>query len=450
MGEIFMPKMGDAMTEGRVVRWYKQEGDEVTKGEAVLEIETDKVNLDLEAEESGTLTRIAVEEGAMADVGTTLAVIGDEEPAAEKKPAREEKPPKKEKPAKEEKPAEKKAGKKDQPELPEPDAEEAKTPAEAEETAAAPPQSDRKPAEQLEKIAEGAHVRSSPLARKVASELGVELSSVRGSGPGGRVVADDVRKAAEGGAETRKAPDKAPAEKIPAGTLETKDVPLSAMRRTIALRLTESLGPIPHFFLTIETDVTRLLEMRAQLNEMQSVKTSPNDFVIRAVALSLLEHPSVNASFSADAIKLHGNVDIGVAVATPEGLLTPVVRTADKLSIPDIAGRIRDLAERARNRKLKPDEYQGATFTISNLGMYGIDEFTAIINPPNAAILAVGAAVRKPVVEEEQVVIRDRMRITMSCDHRVIDGAMGAEFLQTLRRNLEQPLRLLVTPGGNE
>lgn len=444
MGEIFMPKMGDAMTEGRVVRWYKQEGDEVAKGEAVLEIETDKVNLDLEAEESGTLTRIAVEEGAMADVGTTLAIIGDEAPATTKKSGGKEASETR-KAEKEPKPA-KKGEKEEEPEI-----EEVEAKAGPKKTAEAVPKSDRKSAEQPEKSADGGFVRSSPLARRVASELGVDVAEVRGSGPGGRVVADDVRKAAEGGAAGRpKARDRAPAEAPAGGALESKDVPLSAMRRTIALRLTESLGPIPHFFLTVEVDVTRLLEMRAQLNEMQSVKTSPNDFVIRAVALSLLEHPNVNASFSADALKLHGNVDIGVAVATPEGLLTPVIREADRLSIPDIAGRIRDLAERARNRKLKPDEYQGATFTISNLGMYGIDEFTAIINPPNAAILAVGAAVRKPVVEENQVVIRDRMRVTMSCDHRVIDGAMGAEFLQTLRRNLEQPLRLLVTPGGSE
>lgn len=446
MGEIFMPKMGDAMTEGRVVRWYKQEGDEVAKGEAVLEIETDKVNLDLEAEESGTLTRIAVEEGAMADVGTTLAIIGDEAPAATKEKGGKQEASEVKKAEKEPKPAEKKGEKKKEPE-----AEEVEAKAGAKKTAASEQKPDRKAAGQPEKSADGGFVRSSPLARRVASELGVDVADIRGSGPGGRVVADDVRKAAEGGAaEPRKARAKAPAETPAGGSLETKDVPLSAMRRTIALRLTESLGPIPHFFLTVEVDVTRLLEMRAQLNEMQSVKTSPNDFVIRAVALSLLEHPNVNASFSADAIKLHGNVDIGVAVATPEGLLTPVIREADRLSIPDVAGRIRDLAERARNRKLKPDEYQGATFTISNLGMYGIDEFTAIINPPNAAILAVGAAVRKPVVEENQVVIRDRMRVTMSCDHRVIDGAMGAEFLQTLRRNLEQPLRLLVTPGGSE
>ena len=443
MGEIFMPKMGDAMTEGKVVRWYKQEGDEVEKGEAVLEIETDKVNLDLEAEESGRISKIVVAEGSMAQVGETLAIIGDESESSgeKKKPAKKEKPPAEkdesaEATKQDDEPvrAEKPKGD-DAPDKPRPAGKAASAPRRAEEP---------------KETSEGGYVRSSPLARKIAAELNVDLSSVRGSGPGGRVVADYVRAAAEGGTAPRKARKEPSAPLAGARALESKDVPLSAMRRTIALRLTESLGPIPHFFLTIEADVTRLLEMRAQLNEMQPVKTSPNDFVIRAVALSLLDHPMVNSSFTPDAIKLHGTVDIGVAVATEEGLLTPVIRNADRLSIPSIAERIGDLAERARGRKLKPDEYQGATFTISNLGMYGIDEFTAIINPPNAAILAVGAAKKKPVVENDQIVIRDRMRVTMSCDHRVVDGAIGAEFLQTLRKNLEQPLRLLVTPGEGE
>lgn len=453
MGEIFMPKMGDAMTEGRVVRWYKQEGDEVAKGEPVLEIETDKVNLDLEAEESGTLSNIVVGEGEMAQVGATLATIG-EAGSAPKKPGKSEKKAEKsgdaektETPAKLEKTgkAEKAAG----------SAEDGESkgitktePAEKQTEQTGSAGADRSGSDAPS--GDGRHVRSSPLARRIAQEMGVSLDSVRGSGPGGRVVASDVRSAAEsGGSKGGAEPARRVARQMPSGsTLEDKEVPLSAMRRTIALRLAESLGPIPHFFLTIEADVTRLLEMRAQLNEMQPVKTSPNDFVIRAAALALLEHPNVNASFGPDAMKLHGMVDIGVAVATPEGLLTPVVRNADQLSIPAIGEQVRELAERARNRKLKPDEYQGSTFTISNLGMYGIEEFTAIINPPNAAILAVGAAIRKPVAEGDQIVIRDRMKVTMSCDHRVIDGAAGAEYLQTLKKNLEQPLRLLVSPGG--
>jgi pyruvate dehydrogenase E2 component (dihydrolipoamide acetyltransferase) len=216
------------------------------------------------------------------------------------------------------------------------------------------------------------------------------------------------------------------------------------MRRTIAKRLAESIGPVPHFFLTVDLDVTKLLQQREQVIEITGVKASVNDFVVRAVALALRSHPLVNASFGAEAITLHGEVHVGVAVATPEGLLTPVIRNADRKSVTEIATEVRALAEKARLRKLLPDEYQGSTFTISNLGMFGIEEFTAIINPPNAAILAVGAAAQRPVVEAGQVVVRDRMKVTMSCDHRVVDGAVGADFLRTLRQYVEQPLRLLI------
>jgi pyruvate dehydrogenase E2 component (dihydrolipoamide acetyltransferase) len=457
MGEIFMPKMGDAMTEGRVVQWYKSEGDEVSAGEPVLEIETDKVNLDLEAEEDGTITEIVVEAGAMAEVGATLAIIGGEaKKAAGTKKKEEEKPETpEEEPPEEKKAAAKKAGskKKDEPEK-KPAAKKKEEPEKEKKAAKKKPEPEEagRETEPEETGEEDRFIRSSPLARKIARDLGVELASVRGSGPSGRVVAADVREAAEKGeGDGKEAPPAGVPETMPpAGRLEEHEVPLSAMRRTIAKRLAESIGPIPHFFLTIDVDATRLMEARAQLNEMQSVKTSPNDFVIRAAALSLLRHPIVNASFTAEAIRYHGSVDVGVAVATPEGLITPVIREADRLSVPAISSKVRELAERARNRKLKPDEYQGATFTISNLGMYGIDEFTAIINPPNAAILAVGAVSKKPVVVDDQIVIRDRMRVTMSCDHRVVDGATGAEFLQTLRAHLEQPLRVLVATGGEE
>ncbi len=226
--------------------------------------------------------------------------------------------------------------------------------------------------------------------------------------------------------------------------LEGKQIPLSAMRRTIAKRLAESTGPIPHFYLTADIDVTNLLSIREQVNAIEGIKTSVNDYIVRAVALALHHHPNVNASWGDDAITQHGEVHIGVAVSTPEGLITPVVRNADRKSIREIGDEVRALAEKARNRKLLPNEYQGSTFTISNLGAWGIEEFTAIINPPNAAILAVGAAEARPVVVDRQIVVRDRMKVTMSCDHRVIDGAAGAEFLKTLRQYLEQPLRLIV------
>ncbi|HET7433426.1 MAG TPA: dihydrolipoamide acetyltransferase family protein, partial [Thermoanaerobaculia bacterium] len=226
--------------------------------------------------------------------------------------------------------------------------------------------------------------------------------------------------------------------------LETTIIPLSAMRRTIAKRLAESTGPIPHFYLTADYDVTNLMAMRVQVNDIAGTKTSVNDFIIRAVALALRHHPNVNASWGDDAITQHGEVHVGVAVATGDGLITPVIRNADQKSVLDIATEVRALADKAKNRRLKPDEYQGSTFTISNLGAWGITEFTAIINPPNAAILAIGAAESRPVVVDGQIVVRERMKVTMSCDHRIVDGAIGAEFLKTLRAYIEQPLRLMI------
>ncbi|HEU4886279.1 MAG TPA: dihydrolipoamide acetyltransferase family protein, partial [Thermoanaerobaculia bacterium] len=237
----------------------------------------------------------------------------------------------------------------------------------------------------------------------------------------------------------------APAPLAPAPSLETKIIPLSAMRRTIAKRLGESTGPIPHFYLTADYDVTNLISVRQQLLEITGVKVSLNDFIIRGIALALRHHPAVNASWGDDAITQHGEVHVGVAVATPDGLITPVIRNADQKSVADIATEVRALADKAKNRRLKPDEYQGSTFTISNLGAWGIEHFTAIINPPNAAILAIGAAEARPVVDaNRQIVVRDRMNVTLSCDHRIVDGALGADFLKTLRQYIEQPLRLVV------
>lgn len=452
MSDIIMPKMGDAMTEGKVIRWYKKTGDSVKKGEPVLEIETDKVNLDLEAEEDGTLGEILVQEGSMADVGSVLATLGDgsgqREAPAKEAPSKEA--PAKEAPAKEApKDAPKKGAK-----VEKDTAAAAKETRAPEREAAAKPQpveakpASAKPAPSEPEPATGERVRSSPLARRIARDLGVELRGVHGSGPNGRIVADDIRKAAQskpapGAKDARPAEPRRPLlGKAPA--IEAKTIPLTAMRRTIARRLAESIGPIPHFFLTIDLDVTDLLALREQLSEIEDAKLSVNDFVIRAAALSLRHHPNVNASFGDEAIEQHGEIHVGIAVATPEGLITPVIRNADRKPVGEIAAEVRDLAGRARNRKLRPDEYQGSTFTISNLGMFGIDEFTAVINPPNVAILAVGAASRQPTVVGERIRIRDRMKITMSCDHRVVDGAAGAEYLRTLRTYLEQPLRLVV------
>ena len=413
MAEIIMPKMGDAMTEGKVVRWYKKAGDAVKKGEPVLEIETDKVNLDLEAENDGTLSEVSAKEGEMVPVGGRLAlVLGSGESAPE--------------------PSRRATDRKDSfkhttGEYGE--AVEMKGPR-VDRAAAQPSAAPVAPA------ASGGRRRSSPLARKMAAEMGVSLDQVNGSGPGGRIVASDIKNAKPSSA--LRAPS-------PAAAGEGKSIPLTAMRRTIAKRLSESIGPIPHFFLTVDYDVTNLLSLRTQLNEALGVKLSVNDFIVRAAALALRDHPNVNSSWSDDAISQHGEIHIGIAVSTAEGLITPVVQNADQKSVADIGAEVRALAEKAKNRKLQPHEYQGSTFTISNLGAWGIEEFTAIINPPNVAILAVGAAEARPIVTaERQIVVRDRMKITMSCDHRVVDGAAGAEYLKTLRQYVEQPVRLLI------
>jgi pyruvate dehydrogenase E2 component (dihydrolipoamide acetyltransferase) len=434
MAELIMPKAGDAMTEGKVVQWYKQPGDAVKKGEPVAEIETDKVNLDLEAESDGTLGEHNAKEGDMVPVGGVLVRIlaageKDEAPAAAPAAA----------PKEEAEPQRRSTDKKESVKHTTGEYHEA-----IEQRGPRRDRSAPEVAESSEPSKESTdRLRSSPLARRMARDLGVSLESVQGSGPRGRIIAADIKNAkpAEGRRDAAR----------PAGgdagvpALETKIIPLTAMRRTIAKRLAESTGPIPHFYLTADYDVTNLLSVRQQMIEITGVKVSLNDFIIRGIALALRHHPSVNASWGDDAITQHGEVHIGVAVATPEGLITPVIRNADTKNVADIATEVRALADKAKNRRLKPDEYQGSTFTISNLGAWGIEAFTAIINPPNAAILAVGAAEPRPVVDaNRQIVVRDRMNVTLSCDHRIVDGALGADFLKTLRQYIEQPLRLVV------
>jgi pyruvate dehydrogenase E2 component (dihydrolipoamide acetyltransferase) len=436
MADVIMPKMGDAMTEGKVIRWYKNAGDAVKKGEPLLEIETDKVNLDLEAEQDGTLGDVSAAAGQMVEVGGVLATILAEGEKASPKPAAASPAKEPEKTAQEE-PSRRAIDKKDSIKK--------STGDYAEAIDMKAPRIDRTaPAANVAAMpqGEGGRRRSSPLARKMARDMGVSIEQVSGSGPGGRIVASDIKNFKPAAASPQQKP-KAPS-LPPMQQLETKEIPLSAMRRTIAKRLAESTGPIPHFYLTAEYDVTNLLSLREQLNEIEGIKTSVNDFIVRAAALALRHHPNVNASWGDEAITQHGEIHIGIAVSTPEGLITPVIRNADEKSVSDIAAEVRALAEKAKNRKLMPNEYQGSTFTISNLGAWGIEQFTAIINPPNVAILAIGSATAQPVVIDRQVVIRDRMKVTMSCDHRVVDGALGAEYLRTLRSYLEQPLRLLL------
>jgi pyruvate dehydrogenase E2 component (dihydrolipoamide acetyltransferase) len=452
MAEIIMPKAGDAMTEGKVVKWYKQPGDAVKKGEPVAEIETDKVNLDLEAEADGTLGAHAASEGDMVPVGNVLARIlaeGEKEDAP--KPA-EPQQKKTDEPEPEKAEASKEEGEPQQRRATDRKESVKHTTGEYQEAIEQRgPRRDRSAPESTSSATRGEsdRQRSSPLARRMARDLGVDLEGVQGSGPRGRIVAADVKNA-QGGEGVKPAPaaQAAPtAAPVAAGvpSLETKIIPLTAMRRTIAKRLAESTGPIPHFYLTADYDVTNLLSVRQQLIEISGVKVSLNDFILRGIALALRHHPNVNASWGDDAITQHGEVHIGVAVATADGLITPIIRNADQKGVTEIATEVRALADKAKNRRLKPDEYQGSTFTISNLGAWGIEEFTAIINPPNAAILAIGAAEARAVVDgNRQIVVRDRMKVTLSCDHRVIDGASGAEFLKTLRQYIEQPLRLVV------
>jgi pyruvate dehydrogenase E2 component (dihydrolipoamide acetyltransferase) len=299
--------------------------------------------------------------------------------------------------------------------------------------------------EQVTAPAETGRIKASPLARRLAEEAGLELGQVQGTGPGGRITKRDIEAAAAAPAVAAPAAA-APAYQPPVAVAEVEEIPVTQMRKTIARRLATSIGPVPTFYLTTEVDMGRMLAVREQINrrlEAQGVKVSVNDLLIKAVAVSLSRHPEVNASWGETVIRRYGRVHIGVAVAIEDGLITPIVRDADRKGVAQIAREVRELAGRARERKLAPEEYTGATFSISNLGMFGITEFTAIINPPESAILAVGTVEEKPVVEDGEIVVRSRMRLTMSCDHRVIDGAMGARFLQTLKDNLEEPTMML-------
>ncbi|MGQ0814447.1 MAG: pyruvate dehydrogenase complex dihydrolipoamide acetyltransferase [Gemmatimonadota bacterium] len=400
--KVHMEALSPTMEEGRLVSWLKKEGDQVKEGDVLAEIETDKATMELVARGSGVLGAVSLAEGQSAPVGSVIAVIaasGEEMPKAE---------------------APKAEGPRPAPREPQP------APAPTPAPASAPAGNG------------GGRVKASPLARKMAAESGLELRDIQGSGPGGRITKRDIEGAAAAPARPR-----APA---PGGP-EYEDVPLTQMRKTIAKRLATSIGPIPTFYLTIEVDMTSLQRARENVNkrlEESGIKTSVNDFIIKAVAAALRQHPEVNAQWTDTAIRRFNRVHIGVAVAVEDGLITPVVRDADAKGVAEISQQVRELAKRARDRKLQPDEYTGATFSISNLGMFGIDEFTAIINPPEAAILAVGKSEEKVVVVNGEMVVQPRMRVTMSCDHRVIDGATGARFLQTLRQYLEEPAMMLV------
>lgn len=414
---VLMPKGSDTMTEGKVLKWLKNEGEQVANGDPLVEIETDKVDMEVESMASGVLRKVLVQAGETVPVGKMLAVIGKAEEdissfvsanggGAAAKPAAT--PEKKEAEPRETAPAQPAA----RTEAPAPGP-------------APTPQGDR------------GRILASPLARRIARDSGLDLASIQGSGPGGRIIRRDVESATAAGAPSRAA---AP-QFTPQGP-EFRDEPLSQMRKTIAQRLAQSLGPVPHFYLTIDVDMKKARELRESANKLSpDLKLTYNDIIVKACAVGLTQHPDVNASFTGNAIRYHNRIHLGIAVAIEGGgLITPVVRDCNFKTLQQISSESKDLIARARTRKLKPDEYTGGTFSVSNLGMMGIVEFSAVINPPEGAILAIGSVEQKPVVEDGKITIGYRCRMTLSCDHRVVDGAIGAKFLQTLQQILENPL----------
>lgn len=442
MPEIQMPKLSDTMTEGTLVAWKKKKGDKVTAGEVIAEIETDKATMEWESPEDGTLTEIYVEEGGKVEVGQKIAFIGEEGEATPKAKAKEEK--KKEEAKKETKP-------KAETEKPAPGKEKQKE--------TAPPQQKIESARPRagtrdEGVAapEEARVKASPVARRIAAELGIDLTTISGTGPDGRITETDVRAAEKKIKPARPSAGRDRDESVAAPTQKREGetrIQLSGMRRGIAERLTQSKGPVPHFYLNVEINAGPLMAAREELKaageESDTAKITVNDFVLKAAVMAAVKVPKVNAMFDGDSIVQFADVDLGIAVAIEDGLLTPVIRAAQNKSLREISAAAKDLATRARNKRMKPEEFQGGSFTVSNLGGMGIDSFSAIINPPQGFILAIGKINKVPVVDDcDQIAVGQRMSIWMSCDHRVIDGALGAVYLKELRQLLENPALLLV------
>ncbi|HKP73041.1 MAG TPA: pyruvate dehydrogenase complex dihydrolipoamide acetyltransferase [Pyrinomonadaceae bacterium] len=485
--QVVMPKLSPTMEEGQLARWLKNEGDKVSVGEPLAEIDTDKATMEAQALTTGVLRKILVQAGATVPLGQVIAIIGDAdedisalvskaesgEASAENKKSIEEKVESGQDGAQKELAGVVADGARTQATV---QGEPLKGDVGGAPAAGGAQTTTDQPAPQATTQADGGgtsgngqrvggRIIVSPIAARMAAEANINVNSLTGSGPGGRIVKRDIEAAINAGQQQTQAAPQArtgtpettqpravetraqqPAQQ-PAveGASPYRDEPVSTMRGVIARRLTSSIGPVPHFFLTTEIEMDRVAELRATLNELDKEnKVSVNDIIIKVAAAALVQHPQVNASFQDKAVRYYERADIGVAVAIEEGLITPVVRSANAKSIGQISREVRQLAERARARKLQPDEYTGATFSISNLGMFGIDEFTAIINPPEAAILAVGAMQPKPVVRDGQIVVRQIMRVTMSCDHRIVDGATGAKFLQTFKKILENPMMLML------
>lgn len=416
---VRMPLLSDTMTEGVIAEWHKKVGDKVKDDDILADVETDKATMEVMGYASGTLLHIGVEKGQAAKVNGIIAIVGPEGTDI--------------------------SGILSQGDAPAAPAQEAAAPAEAkaEETT---------PAASTESASsEGGRVKASPLAKRIAKEKGIDLSQVAGSADGGRIIKKDIENFKPAAAASK--PAEAPAKEtekaaapLPQYTGEEKftEKPVTQMRKVIAKRLSESLFTAPHFYLTMSIDMDSAIAARTKINEFAAAKVSFNDLVLKAVAVALKQHPAVNSSWLGDKIRYNEHVNIGVAVAVEDGLLVPVVRFADGKSLSRISAEVKDFAQRAKAKKLQPADWEGSTFTISNLGMFGIDEFTAIINPPDACILAIGGISQVPVVKNGAVVPGNVMKVTLSCDHRVVDGATGAAFLQTVKALLEEPVRLLV------
>ena len=430
--EVQLPALSPTMTEGKIVKWLKKEGDTVSSGEAIAEVETDKSNLEVESFDDGVLLKILVPEGETGKVGAPIAVIGAKgekvvasvpkpaaaaaPPGAPAKPA----PPPAPEPRREAPPAQKPAG-----------------PAQV-----VPIRRAEEPA----RVEDNGRLRASPLAKRMARDEGLDLSAVQGSGPSGRIIKRDVE-AAIGQGQAAAAP--APAGRGPApapvpifGRREAEVLPVSGMRKIIGQRMAEVKPGVPHFYVTVDIDMEEALKVREQAKAAE-IKVSVNDLIVKAAAVALRRQPKVNVSLQGDRILQYHTVDVGIAVAIEDGLITPVIRDADLKSLGTISAESRELAERARRKALKPEEYSGGSITVSNLGMFGVDSFIAVINPPQASIVAVGAVAERAVVREGKVVVRRTMSATFSGDHRIVDGALGAQYLQELKTLLEQPTRLL-------
>src|SRR5512141_64516 len=450
--KVVMEALSPTMEEGRLVKWLKNEGDAVKSGDILAEVETDKAVMELVARGDGVIRKRLASEGDASPVGTLLAVIASPDEnidsliagaGAAAKPAANAAVAS----------TTESAGATSVPQTPPQSQGEASTPPE-QKAAQVPPVAAPAPAPPMAppaQPADGRRPRSSPLARRLASEKGIELGSLQGSGPGGRIIKKDIENAPkpsaapQPAAAAQAAPKKEAPQRFISREGDYQDIPLTQIRKTIARRLAESIGPVPTFYLTAEFDAEKAASLRAELKEFgDDYKISFNDIVVKAVANALSDHPEGNAHWMGDQIRHFHRVHVGMAVAIPEGLITPVIFDADRRTISQISAESKRLAGLARQRKLTPEQYTGSTFSVSNLGMFGIDQFTAIINPPEAGILAIGGVEAKPVVIDGKIEIRQRMRVTMSCDHRVIDGATGAKFLQTVKRNFENPLLLVI------